>query len=370
MNRRQRSLNRRIGRKTAFLALFNAFKWLADNAASSHRVEWLGEYPLLSTSSPRNAFLTLRFLCHNRDETGGEELPLDPATYAALMGHSELAKRLAGKELFLAFTYFDSSCFLQESSGEVLHNQQQVIRDLFSQRYGQENLLLVRSDSLHTNGYNSIRESITNLISAEFFMSRGYMVVEDTGSGPDVIAFKSRLLEDLRERRFIGKGAGICELATIRAFGRVNQSYREDIPKDEVIAVESESVNPHKGINQLRRGYESKRFAYLGFFDRRVLAAPFLNQGATNLDILTYDANGLEYRESGKAGSAPDFWKSKKLAFMEELHTSMKTMLLLNLTFEEMAGMVSSKHATAFQVLHDIPKLGIEKILDKIESVM
>jgi hypothetical protein len=286
------------------------------------------------------------------------------------MGHNDLAKQFVGKKQFVAFTYFDSSCCLRDSTSEDLHNQQQAIRDLFSQRHDREDLHLVRSDNLHANGCNSIRESITNLISAEFFMSKGYMVVEDTGSGPDVIAFKSRLLEDLRERRFIGKGAGICELATIRAFGRVSQSYSEDIPKDEVIAVESESVNPRKGINQLRRGYEGKRFAYLGFSDRRVLAAPFLNLGATSLDLLTYNANGLEYRECVKASSAPDFWRSKKFAFLKELHTSMKAMLLLNLTFEEMAGMISIGHATAFQVLHDIPKLGIEKILDKIESVM
>jgi hypothetical protein len=360
-------LNKRIGRKTAFDALFNAFKWLGDNAASSYRIERLGEYPLLSTRSPRSAFRTLRFLCHDPGETGNEAFGKELIACATSVGNRELLMQLAQKEQFTAFTYLDPSRHTGDSSDSTLPNQRQTIRDLFSQEHDSENLLLVRSDNLHANGYNSIRESITNLIAAEFFMSKGYMVLEDTGSGPDLIAFKSHLVDMLRERKFIGRGASVSELSTIRAFGRANQVCREDNLTDEVIAIESESVSPKKGTSQLRGGYVGKRFVYMGFFDKRVLAAPFLNQNTASIDVLTYDDGGIKYLKSDRSNPAPDFWRSKKLAFFEEIHNLIKATLLLNLTFEEIASMVSSGPLTNFQVLEEMPRIVVEKILDRIE---
>jgi hypothetical protein len=363
-------MNKKIGRKVALKALFSAFKWFAENGACSHRVEWLGEYPLLSTRCPRDTLHILRFLCCDRDDAVSDGVVQGSVGFAVPANNRESAKRLIGKQQFVSFTYLDNSSQLQDSDDSALLNQELTIRELFRQRYDPENLLLVRSDNLHTNGYNSIKESITNLIAAEFFISKGYMVLEDAGSGPDVIAFKSTLLNMLRERRFIGKGASMSELAAIRAFGRVGQSQRGYDAKDEIIAVESESVSPRRGIIQLRGGYDSDRFAYLGFFDRRVLAVPFLNQGATDFDILTYDANGIEYRESPSASPARDFWRSKKLSFLDELHSSMRAMLLLNLTFEEIASMVSSGPTTALEVIYEGSRISVEKILDKIESVI
>ena len=363
MNPRQKSSNEKIGRKVAFEAISKAFKWLADNAASSYTVEWLGEYLLLSTRSPRSALRALRFLCHAPSETENAVLANDPVPYTIILGNHELVRQLAGKQQFIAFTYLDTS-------DSTLLKQQHTIQDLFSQKHGSEDLLLVRSDNIHANGHNSIRENITNLIAAEFFMQKGYLVLEDTRSGPDIIAFNSALVDALRERRFIGNGASMCELSAIRAFGRVNQICRVNIPKNEIIAVESESVGPRKGICQLRGGYAGKRFAYMGFFDDKVLAAPFMSQGTSSIDVLTYDANGIKYLRSGKSNSPCDFWRSKKLAFLEEIHNLVKATLLLNLTFEEIASMVSSRPLTAFQVLREMPKILMEKILDRIEDII
>jgi hypothetical protein len=370
MSRHHRSLDRRVSRRTAFQALFNSFNWLTHNASCDHSVEWLGEYPLLSARSPRNAFNIFRFLCNDTKDAADADLNSNAVVSATLLSDLELAKRLSGKIQYVAFTYLDSNHTSHDSGEPTISNQQNAIRDLFRPTHKIEDLLLVRSDNLHTNGYNSIREGITNLIAAEFFMSRGYIVLEDTGSGPDVIAFKSSVVNMLKERRFIGKGASMHELAAVGAFGKVNENCKDDTLEEEIIAIESESVSPKTGISQLRGGYCSKRFAYMGFFDSRVLAAPFLNSGATSFDVLTYGANGVEYWEANKSGSASGFWISKKRAFLEELHNSMKAMLLLNLTFEEIVEVVSGRPSTMAQVLREIPRLHIEKILDKVEGIL
>jgi hypothetical protein len=129
-------------------------------------------------------------------------------------------------------------------------------------------------------------------------------------------------------------------------------------------------VNPQKGVKQLRNGYGSERFSYMGFFDRRVLAAPFLNQRNRDLDVFTYDLNGIEYWGCDEAYPASDFWKSKKLQFMKELEESVKTMLLMNLTYHEIASMVASRTPTAHMALREAANLGIHRILDKIEGVI
>jgi hypothetical protein len=368
MGRSGRQHHWRLGRRVALRAIFSAFESLTRNGMSSYRVDWLSEYPLLSTSSPRDAFLVLRFLCSHPQESGDKAPALDPITYANLTGNHVEAKQLLEKRQFAGFTYLDSACNPEDSARVALEQQERAIRALFDEKHHSGNLIIIRSDNLHSNGYNSIRESITNLISAVFFMSKGYMVLEDNQSGPDLIAFKTSLLSELRERRFIGRGASISQLATIRAFGRVSERYMEETQEDEVIAVESESVSPRNGMKQLMGGYSSNRFLYMGFFDRRVLAAPFLSQGPNRFDVLTYDTNGLEYRECIKAPVSRDFWRSKKQAFIDELHNSIKATLLQNLTFEEIASMVSSRPSTPLIVLRDALKLEVNKILDKLEN--
>jgi len=49
-------------------------------------------------------------------------------------------------------------------------------------------------------------------------MLKGYIILWDIGSGSDIIAFKIPLMEKLRERGFIGIGATISQLATLRVF--------------------------------------------------------------------------------------------------------------------------------------------------------
>ncbi len=370
MSKQRRLSPRKLGRRAAFQGIFDAFRWLTDNSSTSHTASWLGGYPLLRASSPRNAFLAFEFLCRPSKQTEGTTIAVGPTDYTAIINTKGSSEGPHHKEGFVALTYLEAPRNFGDTESGSLPRQEEQVRELFKEKYGSEGVLVVRSDNLHSNGDNSIRESITNLICAEFFMSKGYMVLADCESGPDLIAFKAKLVDELRSRKFIGLGASVSQLATIRALGKVVGGHKEVNAGDEVIAVETESVNPQKGVKQLRNGYDSQRFSYMGFLDRRVLAAPFLSRRQKGLDVFTYGTSGVEYWECNEACVASDFWKSKKLQFMNELEESIKTMLLMNLTYHEIAAMVSSKPPTAHTTLQEAANLGIDRILDKVESVI
>lgn len=358
----------KITKQQAFQAIFNAFKWLINNGLNNHKIEWLGEYPLLIISSPRDIFLTVKYI--GPEEIDRKLITFDLVTYETFLDNYESVKTLFEKGQFIAFTYLDAPYYSQHYERKFLLPQNEEIKKLFKEKYDSEDVIIIRSDNIHSNGDNSIKESLTNLISARFFMLNGYMVLGDIGSGPDVIAFKTNLLKELRKRNFIGKGASVSQLATLRVFGKVKENYREDISNEEIIAIESESVNPESGIKQLRNGYKPERFSSTEFFDRKVLTTPFFNQRLKDIDVLTYDTNNFEYQKSDKMCTISDFWKNKKLEFVNELHSTIKTMLLANLTFDEITSMISTKSLTMFQVLQKIRKIEIEKILDRIESVI
>jgi hypothetical protein len=368
MRKGKRQASKKLGRRAAFQGIFNAFRWLADKGSAGHRANWLGGYPLLVAGSPRNAFLAFEFLCRPSKQTEGTTIAVGPTEYTALINTKGSSEGPSHKEGFVALTYLEAPRKCGDAESGSLSRQEQQVRELFKEKYGSKDVLVVRSDNLHSNGDNSIRESITNLICAEFFMSKGYMVLSDCGSGPDLIAFKTKLVDELRDRKFIGQGASVSQLATIRAFGKVAGGHKEDNAGDEVIGVETESVNPQKGVKQLRNGYDSQRFSYMGFLDRRVLAAPFLSRRQEGLDVFTYDTSGVEYWGCDEPCPASDFWKYKKIQFIKELEESVKTMLLMNLTYHEIASMVASKPLTAHTALQETANLGIHRILDKIEG--
>jgi hypothetical protein len=366
LGKRGRQSPRRLRRRTAFQGIFSAFRWLTEKGSLGHAAEWLGGYPLLIVGSPRNAFLGFEFLCRPSKQQEESRIAIGPSDYLAII-NAEGSKGSTLKDGFVGLIYLDAACNPGDVGGNLLQ-QQEELKELFRDKHGSDHVLVVRSDSLQSNGNNSIKESVTNLICAEYFISKGYMVLADCESGPDLIVFNSGLVEELRERRFIGKGASVSQLATIRSFGKVAYNHGEHASQEEVIAVESESANPNKGADQLMKGYQSPRFSYMGFFDRRVLAAPFLSERKKGLDVLTYGIDGIDYWKCSESRPSSNFWKGKKLKLINEIENVMKKMLLMNFTGPEVLSMVSSKHLTPFAVSQESAKTGTGKILDKIEA--
>lgn len=359
-----------ISKEQAFLSIFNAFKWLIDNGLNNHKIEWLGEYPLLIINSPRDIFLTFQFLSHPHEEVDRKLIAFDPITHTTFLDNYESVKTLFKKEQFIAFAYLDAPYYSQYYERKFLLPQQEEIKKLFKEKYDSEDVIIIRSDNIYSNGDNSIKESITNLISARFFMLNGYMTLGDIGSGPDVIAFKINLMKELIKRGFIGKGTSISQLATLRVFGKPKENYIGDISDEEIVAIETESVSPKSGIKQLKKGYNNPQFSSMEFLDRKVLAVPFFNQRIEDIDVLTYDINNLEYRKCNKTLVISDFWRNKKIEYINQLHSTIKTMLLANLTFDETVSMISTNSLTMFQVLQKIQEIEVEKILDKVESII
>jgi hypothetical protein len=370
LGKRGRQSPRRLRRRQAFQGISNAFRWLTEKGSRGHKVEWLGGYPLLIAGSPRNAFLAFEFLCRPSEQEERSTVAIGPMEYVAMTKANGSALGSSLKGGFVTLTYLESPRGPGVAASKSLLEQQDEVRQLFREKYRSEHVLAVRSDNLQSNGDNSIKESITNLICAEYFMSKGYMVMADCGSGPDLIAFKSKLVDQLRERRLIGQGASVSQLATIRAFGRDVSSCLGSDVSEEVIAVESESVNPRNGVMQLRNGYDSDRFSYMGFFDRRVLAAPFLSQRKRDLDVFSYDLDGIEYWRCDEDRLASNFWRGKKLQFLEEIHESIRAMLLMNLTRDEVAHMVSAESLTTLATLREAMKLETDKIIDAVENCL
>jgi len=361
---------RRLRRRQAFQGISSAFRWLTEKGSQGHKVEWLGGYPLLAAGSPRNAFLAFEFLCRPFEQEDVSTIAIGPTEYIAMTNANGSPVGSSLKGGFVCLTYLEATSGSGTAENRSQSQQHDEVIQLFREKYGSEHVLVVRSDNLQSNGDNSIKETITNLICAEYFMMKGYMVMSDCESGPDLIAFKTKLVDQLRERKFIGLGASVSQLATIRAYGKDTGGCKGSDVEDEVIAVESESVNPQNGVKQLRNGYGGERFSYMGFFDRRVLAAPFLSQRRRDLDVFSYDIGGIEYWRCSEDRSASDFWRSKKQQFLEEINESIKAMLLMNLTPDEIARLVSAESLTRLAALREATKLETDKILDAVENCL
>ncbi len=355
-----------ITKQQALQAIFNAFKWLTDNGLRDYSVEWLGEYPLLKVCRPRDILMTLEFLTDTKLTT------FDPITYETFVDNYESVKSLFQDEQHIAFTYLEAPYDSPHYERKFLLPQADKISKLFNERYGSGKPRIVRADNIQSQGGNSIKESITNLISAIFLMLKGYMVRGDIGQGPDVIGFKTDVVKQLAERGFIEKEATLSQLSTIRVFGHVKERQRWDDSPEEITGIETESVNPKRGMTQLRSGYSNEPFRSTEFFDGKVLAVPFFTETLDDLDVLTYDdSDGIDYRRASKTFPMSSSAKEKKTSFINDhLHSAVRTMLLANLTVDEIRSMISARSLTMFQLLHEMQELEIEKILDKIEGVV
>jgi len=196
----------------------------------------------------------------------------------------------------------------------------------FKERFGEEEvsyLWVVRSDNPVAAGYCSISEDVTNLIVTLYYILNGYVVRGDIGSGPDLIAFKGKILEKLRKEGLIRKGGIIRELLLSYAFGRVKGKYKP-VEEERVVAIESESWNPEQGVSQLKSWTTTWWYEH-GFsgkpLDQVVVAAPFYHETLDDVDVLTYDSDGIKFypcRNENFAKKHQDD-RSEGLRYLEKL---------------------------------------------------
>lgn len=364
--------NINASRDKAFGAIFGAFDWLIRNGLENHSIEWLGGFPLLKIVSPLDAFLTLTFLNDPRVVT------YDPVTNETLYDRLDTLPNLVEGEQFFAFSYLDSPVDTPHYERGYLIPQENEIKKLFFQKYGADgkNLRIVRAHNF-VGSNRSIKESITNLIAARYFIRKGYAVAGDSGVGPDVVAFHCDFVKELEKEGLLAVGSSVYDLALLRRYGgRKNRgdveqfSYKSERPEMELIAIESESVRPSSGTNQIRGGYSGNEIRSVDFFNSVILAAPFLDDGFADYNVLTYDESGMKFIGVDKMERNFENRDMDRSKFVEKLEKIANRMLQVNLTVQEQLEMLPPEPMTLFQFLERKDALPLSLVISKVLEVI
>lgn len=244
-----------------------------------------------------------------------------------------------------------------------------IIHELFEKRGLKTDNLNLLFTGVSSNR-SVIDEDVGTFISCHFLKNKGYLVgrppIWSGSKSPDAYAFKSTVIEKLKERRFIDNGAFIEELATLRVSGKIKGSSCTNSVNSETMVIEVEPTPYAKGREN---GYGQLRLMsgnYLSRknFDKGIWVAPFLNRGLKkDVDILTFDENGLSYTECKKVFSS----KERKKKVLKEFEDNVKLMLLQNLYFDEILELIDVNSLTNYQVINKIADIGFDKVLDVLE---
>ena len=342
-------------KEEALCAIFGAFNWLVELGPKSRSVEMLDGYPVVRVSGPRDVFLDYQTL---EPTDGGPLVVFDPITRETFYDRYESVKELLENPLYVGFTYHEYGV------GDKVP-QEKELEKLFRARYGEARLHHVSSE-----WHGSIKEAVTNLIATRYFMLKGYTVQPDIGQGPDVVALKLPLAEELVDHGFLRRGGCTWDLVMARNLGRVRETHSEP-QEEEIIAIETESYNPKSGIKQLRKGYSNAASPSVEFFDRKVLATPAYEGVLEDIDVLTYDSEGIHYTPaSGSRKALDDYWKRKKKGFISSLERSWTQLLLTNFKVEEMLSLVGNGDLTLYRLLERMPDVPTAKVITKLEELV
>ena len=107
------------------------------------------------------------------------------------------------------------------------------------------------------------------------------------------------------------------------------------------------------------------KYLKTGFYDEGVAYAPFDRKTPIGVSTFTFDENGIFYHRDQTTYSKPEE-KDKFLCHMKEV---VKQTLLMNFTLDEIMELVG-KQSSMSSVLTELRKLELEKVMDKLESVM
>lgn len=301
----------------ALQCLFGAFRWLEEKGLPL-KVELLANIPLIITNDPRLIYLFIETFMNiptieRREYTRHVKKPtfwnkIMNFTYIKsfifdLITNYEKYGDIFSTEKFFAFTYYDKPHSEGYAYKKVKENQLKPFEREFKSKYGEDkwdDLWVIRVDSCTQSGNCSIEENITKLILTLYFRDQGYLVRGDIGRMMDIIVFDILLIEKLREIKIAEKGAKIEELPLSFIFP-IKETYLLK-NKNKIIAIEVESYNPYHGIKQLKKWIKPSSLTdlfgkYCQPFDRAVISAPNFDEELEDIDVLTYNKEGIHYLE-------------------------------------------------------------------------
>lgn len=215
-----------------------------------------------------------------------------------------------------------------------------------------------------------IDENIGEFITCHFLKNKGYFAghppVRSGSKCPDAYGFKSDIIEKLKERGFVENGAIIEELSTLRYSGKIGVSSHNKSTNSETIVIEVEpapnaSEGGYKQLRKMRGNYLS-----LGNFDKGLLVAPFIKGQKRDVNILSFDEDGIEYTECKEVFSNTE----AKQKVLKEFEETVKLLLLQNFYFDEIVELVNVKSLTTYQFINKISEIELDKILDVLEQKM
>lgn len=165
---------------------------------------------------------------------------------------------LSSEQTSYFFMYEPDEMFREKSE-----NYRRMSRRMAREKLSKNKVVFVQTQTRSLGFADSeviLTEELVELLTILYFRAQGYMVqrpLNKTYNGvDDVVVWKSRFTEKLREHRFIDYGCYVPELKFLRQWGKPKQAKREQVLNDEFALVEAEScfynaVKNDGGMNQL-----------------------------------------------------------------------------------------------------------------------
>ena len=303
--------------REALNSIYGAFHQL-EKGGLSIKAELIAGVPLLVVRDPRITFLLFQtfssvpvpegyeYTVHVHKPNNWHRI-MDLFTRPLFGLMEELKKdnelrQLLLKEAYFAFTFYDKPYHPSTKYRKVKEEQLAPFLKEFTSVYGDDakgRLWVVRVDWFR-NYYASIPEIVTELIVTLYFRNKGYLVRGDIGKMMDIVAFDLPLVGKLRELSLIKRGASLHEIPLSIVFGSVRPHSLKS--HDQMLAIEVEAFNPEEGRKQLHEWLSPSMLKellgeYCQPFERAIVAIPKFYDALPDVDVLTFDEDGIHYVE-------------------------------------------------------------------------
>jgi len=264
-------------------------------------------------------------------------------------------------------------CFFYGSTEEsITRYRQKVMESLKDKGFGEMNVVFIPITERTYKGtsMSCVGEDVGELISILFFRNKGFLATNHKlwlqgAKAPDVIFWRTPLVNKLVEMGIFAHGGTLTELAFARVLKRVKGKIVD--MEEKTAVVEVESSKPHssisKAVSQLLRDPESSQYLQTGFFDEGYAMCPFDFYHDSEVGVLSFDESGIEFHECPK-----NYSTENRTFFISQTNEIIKQTLIMNFTLDEILELIG-KPISVYDLLKRIHALDINRVLKAIESI-
>ena len=180
-----------------------------------------------------------------------------------------------------------------------------------------------------------------------YFRKEGYAITRWQPRGqegsPDLCAFRTDVLDELREEGCIRDGCFLCELDIFKVFGKVSGKRKDFEEKTLVLEAESSARTMNSGIKQLLTRGDSYKwkpgYLYQGFYDEGYVVGPDYPTTAEVGIVSNSDSGDLYFHRCPKKFSSDEPRKKG----IEEFRLFVKLVVARNLVLSRIRNWVSDE---------------------------